>query len=209
MEHVLELDPAVGGFVIIDDLFMVEPTRVLEICKGIQERGLDIVWNSEIRADLVDPEVLSAMHQAGCRQILIGVESGSPRMLELANKQITVEMIRRAAKAVHDAGMEVYSMCVIGLPTETVEDVDATERLLREIKVDYSEFGSYTPYPDTRLYPAALEAGFVPPAPWRSGEGWGRSTYSSRTRRAWWRSPANATGTWPAGPSAGQWCAPT
>ena len=107
MEHVLALDPAVGGFIIIDDLFYVIPKRVQQICQGIRERGLDIVWNCEVRADLISPELLRIMRAAGCRQVLMGVETGSDRLLRMVNKRITVETIRQAARAIHDADMEL------------------------------------------------------------------------------------------------------
>lgn len=171
MEHVLALDPAVGGFIIIDDLFYVIPKRVQQICQGIRERGLDIVWNCEVRADLISPELLRIMRAAGCRQVLMGVETGSDRLLRMVNKRITVETIRQAARAIHDADMELYAMLVNGLPTETEEDVRATERLLRDIEPEYVEFLTYMPYPNTPLYPQALVNGFEPP---RTLEGWGR-----------------------------------
>mgnify|MGYP000846013833 CR=1 FL=1 len=171
MEHVLSLDDRIGGFLIIDDLFYASPDRVRDICAGIKERGLDIVWNCEIRADVVRPELLDIMKDAGCRQVLIGVESGSPRMLEMVNKGTTVEAMKAAAAAVHNAGLELYAMMVGGLPTETDEDVKATERLLRTIRPEYTEFLSYTPYPGTPLYENAIAEGFVPPA---TLEEWGR-----------------------------------
>lgn len=171
MEHVLSLDDRIGGFLIIDDLFYASPERVKSICDGIKERGLDIVWNCEIRADVVRPELLEVMRDAGCRQVLIGVESGSQRMLDVANKGTTVEAMEQAAEAVHNAGLELYAMMVGGLPTETDEDIKATERLLRMIKPEYTEFLSYTPYPGTPLYEEAIAEGFVPPA---TLEEWGR-----------------------------------
>lgn len=170
MEHVLSLDDRIGGFLIIDDLFYASPERIREICRGIKERGLDIVWNCEIRADLVRPELLSEMKDAGCRQVLIGVETGSPRLLEAVNKRMTVETLIRAAADVHRAGLELYAMMVNGLPGETDEDIRATEKLLRTIRPEYTEFLSYMPYPGTPLYESAIREGFVPPT---TLEGWG------------------------------------
>lgn len=170
MEHVRSLDPAVGGFLIIDDLFYAHPNRVREICRLIRERQPDIVWNCELRADSIDPVLLREMRAAGCRQVLMGVETGSPRLLRLANKDITVEQVRQAARALHAADIELYAMMVNGLPGETEEDVEESERLLREIAPEYAEFSTYMPYPGTPLYPQALSSGWDPP---RTLEGWG------------------------------------
>ncbi|HOK28009.1 MAG TPA: radical SAM protein, partial [Methanomassiliicoccaceae archaeon] len=121
-------------------------------------------------ADLVRPELLSEMKDAGCRQVLIGVETGSPRLLEAVNKRMTVETLIRAAADVHRAGLELYAMMVNGLPGETDEDIRATEKLLRTIRPEYTEFLSYMPYPGTPLYESAIREGFVPPT---TLEGWG------------------------------------
>jgi len=163
MEHVMSLDPAVGGFLLIDDLFYAQQGRVREICRMIKERGLDLVWNCEVRADMIDPDLLRVMRGAGCRQVLMGVETGSPRLLNLANKNITVDRIREAARALHEADIEIYAMLVNGLPGETEEDLAATEQLLREIRPEYTEFSTYMPYPGTPLYPQALASGWEPP----------------------------------------------
>ncbi len=171
MEHVLSLDERIGGFLIIDDLFYADPQRVRGICGGIKERGLDIVWNCEVRADLIQPGLLREMYDAGCRQVLIGVETGSARMLEAVNKGMTVETLERAAADVHAAGIELYAMMVSGLPGETEEDARATEHLLRTIRPEYTEFLSYTPYPNTPLFEDAVREGFVPP---QTLEDWGR-----------------------------------
>lgn len=124
---------------------------------------MDIVWNCEIRADMIDPVMVRIMRRAGCRQVLMGIETGSPRLLELVRKDITVDEIRRAARVLHENDVEVYAMMVNGLPTERDEDVDATDRLLREIRPDFTEFLTYMPYPGTPLYDLAVQEGFPEP----------------------------------------------
>lgn len=163
IEKVMSLDPRIGGFIIIDDLFATDRQRVRDVCRLIIERNLDIFWNCEIRADMVEPGLLEVMGRAGCRQILIGVETGSQRLLDLVRKDITVEDIRRATRLAHENKMEVYAMLVNGIPTETIEDVRETDRLLKEIRPDYTEFLAYMPYPGTPLYDLAVKEGFVPP----------------------------------------------
>lgn len=170
MERIMSLDHRIGGFLIIDDLFAASPRRVQMICDLIIERGLDIRWNCELRADLIREEMLGPMKAAGCRQVLIGVESGSQRLLDLVRKDITVDDIRRACALLHEAGIEVYAMMVNRLPTETEEDIRATERLLKEIRPEYTEFLIYSPYPGTPLFDEAVQNGFRPPA---TLEGWG------------------------------------
>ncbi len=171
MRRLLALDPRLGGFIIMDDLFATDPGRVGRICTMIKDRGLDIIWNCEIRADMINEDLLRTMKAAGCRQVLMGIETGSQRLLDLIRKDITVEDIRRACRLIHGADMEVYAMLVNALPTETMEDIRATDQLLKEVRPDFTEFLVYMPYPGTPLFDLAVENGFAVP---RTLEEWAR-----------------------------------
>lgn len=170
MEKIMKLDPRINGFIIMDDLFATDPKRVEEICSLIINKKLDIIWNCEIRADMINSSLLDIMKRAGCKQILVGVESGSDRLLAMVRKDITADEIIRASNLIHDADMEVYAMVINGLPTETKEDIKSTERMLDIIKPEYTEFLTYMPYPGTALFESAVENGFDPPS---NLEGWG------------------------------------
>lgn len=170
IEEIMRLDPRISGFIIMDDLFATDPQRVKDICSIIIDKKLDIVWNCEIRADMIDRSLLAVMKQAGCKQILVGVESGSDRLLQMVRKDVSAEEIIQAAKLIHEADMEVYAMVINGLPTETKEDIKRTERMLDVIKPEYTEFLTYMPYPGTVLFDSAVEHGFSPPT---NLEGWG------------------------------------
>lgn len=163
MRRLLAFDPRLGGFIIMDDLFATDPVRVGHICTIIKDSGLDIVWNCEIRADMINEDLLGTMKAAGCKQVLMGIESGSQRLLDLVRKDITVEDIRKACRLIHGADMEVYAMLVNALPTETVEDIRATDHLLKEVRPDFTEFLVYMPYPGTPLFDLAVQEGFVAP----------------------------------------------
>ena len=164
MERIMTIDKGVGGFIIIDDLFAGDMARVNDMCKAVRERDLDIKWNCEIRADMIEKQTVKAMREAGCREILIGVETGSSRLLKLIGKGITVDDIRNAAKTLHDEKIDLYAMIMSGIPTETLDDVDDTEKLLKEIKPEFTDVMAYTPYPGTAMYDLAMKNGFVPPA---------------------------------------------
>jgi radical SAM superfamily enzyme YgiQ (UPF0313 family) len=171
MRQLMVLDPRLGGFIIMDDLFATDPVRVGHICTLIRESGLDVIWNCEIRADMINEDLLRTMKAAGCTQVLMGIESGSQRLLDLVRKDITVEDIRQASRLIHRADMEVYAMVINALPTETVEDIRATDHLLKEIRPDFTEFLVYMPYPGTPLFDLAVREGFVVP---KTLEEWAR-----------------------------------
>jgi anaerobic magnesium-protoporphyrin IX monomethyl ester cyclase len=79
-----------------DDTFSLNKLRAIDMCRQIIARGLEIQWLCDTRADRVDGELLTAMKEAGCIRIKIGVESGSERVLKRIRKGVSKEAIRRA-----------------------------------------------------------------------------------------------------------------
>ena len=73
-------------FSFFDDVFTLNRERVVEICKEIIKRNLDVGWDCSTRVDLVSMEMLKWMREAGCLRISYGVESGSPSVLRAINK---------------------------------------------------------------------------------------------------------------------------
>ncbi|OOP55945.1 MAG: hypothetical protein AYP45_11725 [Candidatus Brocadia carolinensis] len=110
-------------FTFKDDSFTVNRKRVLEFCDSLLEAGLKINWDCNTRVDLIDLELLKAMKRAGCNSIKVGIESGSERILALMDKGITLEHIHEAARLFREAGIHWTAYFMMGIPTETREDV--------------------------------------------------------------------------------------
>ncbi|MGD9279469.1 MAG: TIGR03960 family B12-binding radical SAM protein [Desulfobacterales bacterium] len=90
---------------------------------------------SSLRADKISTELLSALAQSKVKTATIAPDAGSERMRKVINKGITEEAILAAAEALVANGipnLKLYFM--IGLPTETIDDVDAIIRLCKKIK---------------------------------------------------------------------------
>jgi radical SAM superfamily enzyme YgiQ (UPF0313 family) len=142
---------------IYDDTFAVDRKRVLDICAGILERGIDIVWNIRTRVNTVDPEILTALKKAGCQRIHYGVEAGTQKILNELRKGITLEMVEKAFKLTRKAGIQTAAYFMIGSPTETREDIEETIKFMKKLKTDYVHITITTPYPATGLYDIALQ----------------------------------------------------
>jgi len=72
------------------------------------------------------------MHEAGCMIIFFGFESGSQRILELLKKGITPEQSVRAGRICKENKLLIFANYMLGMPTETLEDLDKTyEAMIR------------------------------------------------------------------------------
>ncbi|MBN2518212.1 MAG: radical SAM protein [Candidatus Altiarchaeota archaeon] len=127
--------PFVREMVFFDDSMTIRRDRVSEICSEIKNRKLDFDWACWSRVDIVNKPMLEEMHDAGCSIISFGVESGSQRMLENIGKRTTVEQIKSAIRMCQDVGIEPRATIIIGLPGETMEDVDKTIKLIRKMAI--------------------------------------------------------------------------
>jgi anaerobic magnesium-protoporphyrin IX monomethyl ester cyclase len=137
-----------------DDTFTIDRQRVLDICRLIQERGLEreVEWIAQCRVDTVDREMLEAMKAANCGYILFGVESGSPEMLKKMKKGITLDRVRQAFKLTREVGIKTQAFFLFGMPGETQETIQETIEFAKEINASSTQFAIAIPHPGTALY---------------------------------------------------------
>lgn len=153
-------------FFFSDDTFTADRVRVIEICRGILERGLRIAWFAIARVEHVDEEMLGWMRRAGCIQISYGVESGSAAVRKRLNKPLRTERIRRAFSITTRAGILARAYFIYGCPGESDKTIEETLDLIREIRPLGAIFYILEVFPGTELYEMALRAGRISDDAW-------------------------------------------
>ncbi|MFH1061444.1 MAG: radical SAM protein [Candidatus Omnitrophota bacterium] len=139
--------------------------RFIQICTGLKE--LDLTWDCQTKVSLIDQQLILIMKQSGCLKIAYGVESGSPKMLKLMKKNITLEQIKQAFKLTHEAGIVACAFFILGShPEETDQDIKLTEQLIKQIKPDVFQLGIICPYPGTEIYRVMREYGLIKEINW-------------------------------------------
>ncbi|MCX5701655.1 MAG: radical SAM protein [Candidatus Omnitrophica bacterium] len=135
-----------------DDTFTLNGKRVFAICNKFKERKIKIPWTCLTKVANVSKEMLKAMKEAGCWQVLYGLESGDERILKLLKKGNTVEQNRKAVRLAKEVGLSVRADFIVGTPGETLESLKRTLSFAIKVKVDYAHFNKFVPYPGTELY---------------------------------------------------------
>jgi len=128
-----------------------------------------------------DNGFLELVKKSGCKYIQVAAESGSQRILDLINKDITVEQIINAIKKCRKADLIPKIAFMIGIPTETREDRNRTFDLMDKLKKIYIEatptgLSVFNPLPHTPLTRLAVKNGFREP---QSLTEWGRYNYNN------------------------------
>ena len=121
------------GIYFREDNFTINKARVKRFCELLLIRGIKIPWTCESRAD-IDLGLLPLMRRAGLKAVYVGIESGSQKMLNIYNKQLTVGQIGNFLTACNKNGIQVAASVIINHPKETDNDRKMTRDLLRKYK---------------------------------------------------------------------------
>ena len=163
----LKRDFGVENIFFNDDTFTLNRTQVLGLCERMLRDRLGIAWSCRTRVNLVDFELLSMMHKAGCQRIDFGVESGDDAVLKALRKGITVEQTIEAFEACGRAGIDTLAFLMIGGPAETRETAKRTLRLAARINPTYVAPAQCRIFPPgTELVRIAAERGLISSDHW-------------------------------------------
>ncbi len=131
-----------------------------DICKYIYDKiqnGQNIEMSvSSLRVDAITPDVLKTLVAAGQKNTTLAIEAGSERLRKVINKNLTKEQIFNTVKIARDSGLKGFKFYgMIGLPTETQEDLVAIIELAKSVKKENKGFdisfgfSSFVPKPHT------------------------------------------------------------
>lgn len=129
---------------------------VVDFCAAKIRRGIDVPFFANIHARNCHQDVFQLMAKAGCRDIGIGVESGSEQVLEAIGKGVTKDHIRKAVQWAKQAGIHVRGYFIVGMPNEGDKDLQATEAFAEELTLDEYGFTLLCPYPGTDFYDGSV-----------------------------------------------------
>ena len=175
LEHDIRLCPEIlrGEFFFEDDTFTVDSKRAILICEEILRRNLKITFSVNARVDNADVKMFKMMKEAGCRELLVGFESGIQNILDNVNKKITLEQSRIFMDTAKKTGLQVHGCFVIGLPGETKETAKETIDFALSLECDTIQFSGAVPFPGTVFFDDAKKAGWLKTQDWSKwlGEG--------------------------------------
>ena len=150
-------------FTIPDDNFPSDIKRLKNISNGIKKLGLSFYCLS--RANYANLETLSYLKKAGAWNIGIGIESGSQKILNFLKKGTTVQMNSNAVKNMKKVGIASEGSFMIGLPTETLDDINQTWDFIKKNKLDNGGVKIYQPFPKTKLWDYCVEKNMIKDIP--------------------------------------------
>lgn len=168
IEYVIEMikylikDFDIKEISIKDDTFVLSSERVIEFCRQLREKKLDVTWSCNSRVNYVKDEMLREMKKSGCWMVSFGIESGSPKMLKKMMKGITKKQITNALELTRKHGIVNKGFFMIGVPGETTETLRETRDFIKDLSLDEISLNYFTPFPGSQLYREVIKEGFQP-----------------------------------------------
>jgi len=137
-------------FKFVDPTWSYPKSHAKEFCVKKMLRN-SFKWESMVHASYIDKELMTLMMHSNCIQMNVGCESGSQRILNAMKKGTTPHQIKKVFKWGKELGIQMRAFFLIGLE-ETIEEIELTKQLIRDIAPNFLGVSILSPYPGTKYY---------------------------------------------------------
>lgn len=110
----------------VDDNIAYTKKHLVDFTKAIIAEQMNLSWRTFLRANTIDSETASLLKDSGCKEVLLGIESGDPQVLLNMNKGINLEEALKAVQSLDSAGIRTQCSFVVGFPGECSRSIENT-----------------------------------------------------------------------------------
>lgn len=147
-------------FSFMDDNLTLNKKHALEVCRQIVLRGLDIQFETPngIATGTLDEELVDGLVNAGLIRLSLAIESGSEFIRnKIMGKHLHQDKIYNVVRIVKKyPQLYVRAFFIIGMPEDTLQTLNETYEMIREIDVDKPIVTNLMPFPGTKLFEQAV-----------------------------------------------------
>jgi radical SAM superfamily enzyme YgiQ (UPF0313 family) len=121
---------------VADDVFTIHHGWLAEYAAEMSQRGIHIPFECITRADRLNEQAADLLAKLNCSRVWIGSESGSQRILDAMQRDVTVTQVRRAVSLCKSRGIETGMFLMWGYDGEQMQDVEATVEHVKQCRPD-------------------------------------------------------------------------
>jgi radical SAM superfamily enzyme YgiQ (UPF0313 family) len=137
---------------IYDDVFNLKRDWIVRFCEALVRKGTPVLWSAYFYPVGFDAELLRLAKAAGLRVFKIGVQSGSPKILEnIGRRPATLEQARLYLAEATRLGLFSTVDFIVGLPGETRQTLDESSRYIATLQADSLKIGKLRLLPGSPL----------------------------------------------------------
>ena len=136
----------------VDDVFTISGKWLNEFNNELQKRNLIIKYECITRADRMNEEVIDLLKESGCFRVWIGAESGSQKVIDLMDRRVDVNQVRKMITLAQENGIRAGTFIMLGYPGETEEDIEETINHLKKSNPEFFTITIAYPIKGTELF---------------------------------------------------------
>jgi hopanoid C-3 methylase len=138
---------------IVDDIFLIKPSRLARIAELIREKNIDKTFLVYARADFIaeNEEIIKEWASLGLKAVFIGLEASTNNELDSMNKESTVDYNERAIEMLRKYKVDTYGS-LIPNPDYTKEDWERLWQFIERTGLYYLNISPLTPLPGTSIW---------------------------------------------------------
>lgn len=158
--RILHEEYGVTEFHVIDDIFNLHRPRVKSIMNAVAKRWpnkLYFAFPNGLRGDILDEETIDAMVAGGTYSVVISIETVTPRLQTLIEKNLHIEKAQWSIEEFARRGVIARGAFMLGFPTETPDELEATIRYAIGSSLSTAAFAAVVPQNNTPIYELAMQ----------------------------------------------------
>jgi radical SAM superfamily enzyme YgiQ (UPF0313 family) len=151
-------------FFFVDNTFNLPPSYAKAFCDQLVKAGLNTSWRCILYPWKMDEELVEKMAEAGCKEVSLGFESGSGKILRALNKNFQPEEVRRISERLKRYGIVRMGFLLLGGPEETRKTVEESLGFADSLDLEAMKITmGIRIYPYTHLARIAIKEGVIAP----------------------------------------------
>jgi radical SAM superfamily enzyme YgiQ (UPF0313 family) len=163
LEEILQIreDYPLEGIIFEDDIFIIDREWLTEFAEKYPVK-IGLPYMCYVRPNLVTEEIARLLRISGCYSVRVAIECGNePLRNKILKRNLSDEQILKSCHVLHGEGLKVGTINILGLPTETIENMQETLNLNRACKPEHVSANMFMPLPGVDLTNYAIESGLL------------------------------------------------
>jgi anaerobic magnesium-protoporphyrin IX monomethyl ester cyclase len=157
---------AISNFDFYDLTAIIKKEWIIEFADEIKKRSLSFTWQipGGTRSEAINAKVAKKLYESGCRNITYAPESGSPEVLHLIKKKISIDKMLQSMRYSYKENMNIKINIILGFPDETHKHLWKTIWFLIRcswVGAHDSVPAIFSPYPGSKLFERLYNEGKI------------------------------------------------
>jgi len=157
----IKRDYPLEGIIFEDDIFILEKEWLAEFAEKYPSR-IGLPYMCYVRPNLVNKDLARLLKISGCYSARVAIECGNESLRnKILKRNLSTDQILKSCQILHDEGLKIGTINILGLPTESVENMMETLKINQACKPEHVSANLFMPLPGVELTTFAIEKGYL------------------------------------------------